>query len=67
MKYFNSGVKCHYISPDTQTLLVIEPEVNLNIFDWVKENKSLLEEYLVKYDGVLLRNFGIYSISEFNS
>jgi len=66
MTYFNSGVKCRFISPNTQTLLVIEPEVNLNIFAWVKENKSLLEEYLIKYNGVLLRNFGIYSVSEFN-
>jgi len=66
MKYFNSGVKCQFINPDTQTLLMVEPEVSLNIFEWVKENRYLLEEYLIKYNGVLLRNFGIYSVSEFN-
>jgi hypothetical protein len=66
MKYFNSGVKCQFINPDTQTLLMVEPEVSLNIFEWVKENKSLLKEYIMKYGGVLLRNFGIYSVSEFN-
>lgn len=66
MKYFNSGVKCQFINHDTQTLLMVESEVNLNIFEWVKENRYLLEEYLIKYNGVLLRNFGIYSISEFN-
>jgi len=66
MKYFNSGVKCQFINPDTQTLLMVEPEVNLNIFEWVKENRYLLEEYLIKYNGVLLRNFGIYAVSEFN-
>lgn len=66
MKYFNSGVKCQFINPDIQTLLMVEPEVSLNIFEWVKENRYLLEEYLIKYNGVLLRNFGIYSVSEFN-
>ena len=66
MTYFSSRVKCQFINPDTQTLLMVEPEVNLNIFEWVKDNKSLLEKYLIKYDGVLLRNFGIYSVSEFN-
>lgn len=64
--YFNSKVRCQFIKPDTETLLVVEPKSNLNIFEWVKENKELLEEYLIKYDGVLLRNFGIYSVSEFN-
>jgi alpha-ketoglutarate-dependent taurine dioxygenase len=66
MTYFDSRVKCKFIAPETQTLLVIEPEVNFNIFEWVKENRTLLEEYLIKYDGILLRNFGVYSISEFN-
>jgi len=64
--YFNSKVKCQFIKPDTETLLVVEPKSNLDIFEWVKENKELLEEYLIKYDGLLLRNFGIYSVSEFN-
>ena len=67
MKYFNSGVKCQFINPDIQTLLMVEPEASLNIFEWVKENRYLLEEYLTKYNGVLLRNFGIYSVSEFGS
>lgn len=64
--YFNSKVRCQFIKPDTETLLVVEPKSNLNIFEWVKENKELLEECLIKCDGVLLRNFGIYSVSEFN-
>jgi alpha-ketoglutarate-dependent taurine dioxygenase len=64
--YFDSRVRCQFIKPDTETLLVVEPESNLNIFEWIKESKELLEEYLIKYDGVLLRNFGIYSVSEFN-
>jgi alpha-ketoglutarate-dependent taurine dioxygenase len=66
MTYFDSKVKCEFIKPETESLLVIEPEVGLNVFEWVKENKNLLEKYLIKSDGVLLRNFGIYSVSEFN-
>lgn len=64
--YFDSKVRSGFIKPETETLLVVEPKSNVDIFDWVKENKGLLEEYLIKYDGVLLRNFGIYSVSEFN-
>jgi len=64
--YFDSKVKCQFIKPDTQTLLTIEPAINFDIFEWLKENKVLLEQCLIKYNGVLLRNFGIYAISEFN-
>lgn len=66
MTYFDSRVKCHFIKPETENLLVIEREAGLNVFEWVQENKNILEEYIIKYDGVLLRNFGIYSVSEFN-
>jgi len=45
---------------------MVEPELSLDIFEWVKENRYLLEEYLIKYNGVLLRNFSIYSVLEFN-
>ena len=41
-------------------------QTNLNTFDWIKENKSLLEDCLIKFGGILLRNFGIYLVSEFN-
>ena len=60
---FDSKVRCQFIKPETETMLVVEPEGSLNIFEWIKENKNLLEECLVKYDGVLLRNFGIYSVA----
>ena len=66
MTYFSSEVKCQFIKPETESMLVVEPQPNFSPFEWVKENKKLLEEYLVKFDGVLLRNFGIYSVSEFN-
>lgn len=63
---FDSKVKCEFFKPETEGLLVIEPQVNLNPFDWIKENKGHLDNYLVKYGGILLRNFGIYSVSGFN-
>ena len=66
MTYFSFEVKCQFIKPETESMLVVEPQLNFSPFEWVKENKKLLEEYLVKFDGVLLRNFGIYSVSEFN-
>jgi alpha-ketoglutarate-dependent taurine dioxygenase len=34
---------------------------------WLQENKSLFEQNLLKYGGVLLRGFDIHSISEFNN
>jgi alpha-ketoglutarate-dependent taurine dioxygenase len=66
MTYFSSEVKCQFIKPETESMLVVEPQPNFSPFEWVKENKKLLEEYLIRFDGVLLRNFGIYSVSEFN-
>jgi len=66
MTYFDSKVKCQFIQPETERLLVVEPVANINPFEWIKENNELLEDCLIKFDGVLLRNFGIYSVSEFN-
>lgn len=63
---FDLKVKCEFIKPKTEELLVITPIVNLNIFEWVKENKPFLENSLINFGGVLLRGFNIYSVSEFN-
>jgi len=67
MLNFDSKVKCEFISPETEGLLLVESQVSVDPFVWVKENKSIIEDCLLKYGGVLLRNFGIYSVSEFNS
>ena len=66
MFFSDSRVKCEFIQPKTEGLIVITPQKNLNIFEWLKENKSLLEKYLIQFGGILLRDFGIYSVSEFN-
>ena len=49
MLLFDSKVRCEFIKPETEGLLVIVPQTNLNTFEWIKENKSLLEDYLVKF------------------
>lgn len=66
MAYFGSEVLCSFIKPDTQTMMVIEKQSNFNVFKWVEDNKDFLEKYIIKHDGILLRNFGLGSISEFN-
>ena len=64
--YFDSQVKCEFIKPKTEELLLIESQRNSDTFQWIKENKQVLEDYVTKFGGILLRNFGIYSVSEFN-
>lgn len=66
MSFFDSRVKCEFIKPKTERLMVVSPEISLNIFEWIKENKKLLEDYLIKFGGILLRDFCIHSVSEFN-
>ncbi len=47
--------------------LVLEAQgKTFNSFEWVKEHKSSLESCLIKHGGILLRNFDIHSVSEFN-
>jgi alpha-ketoglutarate-dependent taurine dioxygenase len=66
MLNISSEVKYYFVRPETEQLLVIEPSKSLNPFEWIKNNKEFLEACLLKYDGVLLRNFDIYSVSEFS-
>ncbi|MDI9634190.1 TauD/TfdA family dioxygenase [Geitlerinema splendidum] len=47
--------------------LVLEAQgKTFNSFEWIKEHKSSLESSLLKHGGILLRNFNIHSVSEFN-
>lgn len=47
--------------------LVLEPKGNtFDPFLWVKENRTYIETELLQYGAILLRNFNIYSVSEFN-
>ncbi len=63
----DSHIKRWFLGPDEKGPLVLETQKkDLNPFEWVKENKALLEDMLLKYGGLLLRNFNIHSVSEFN-
>ena len=51
----------------SSVLLILEAQEEIfHPFEWANINKPFLENYLVKYGGVLLRNFSIYSVSEFD-
>jgi alpha-ketoglutarate-dependent taurine dioxygenase len=63
----DSNIKSWFLKEEGNGLLVLEAqEKTFNPFDWIKEHQALLEHCLIKHGGVLLRNFNIYSISEFN-
>jgi alpha-ketoglutarate-dependent taurine dioxygenase len=65
---FESNETRSYIYPSQETgLLIIEASKSINPSQWVKENKKNLDIMLLKFGGVLLRNFDIHSISEFNN
>lgn len=65
--FSDSNIKCWFLKPEENGLLVLEAQgKTFNPFDWVKEHMPLLESYLVKQGGILLRNFNLHSLSEFN-
>ena len=71
MNFFDNKVKCEFIKTIdgkiAETLLVITPNnKESDLIDWLKENKLKLETYLYRFGGILFREFGLYSVSEFN-
>lgn len=63
----DSLIKSYFLNLDESGPLVVEARVrDFNPFEWTNENRSLLENELLKYGGILLRNFNINSVSEFN-
>jgi len=69
---FNNDVVCAPIkttyNKTSDTLLVMTPAnpKDFNPIEWIGANKAKIETALHANGGVLLRNFGIYSVSEFN-
>ena len=56
-----------FFEKDSSKILVCEPKnKDFNAFTWASTNKALIEDKLLKYGGILFRNFNLYSISEFN-
>lgn len=46
--------------------LVIEPAVDgLNLVEWTRSNRDLIEQRLLKHGGILFRHFSVPSINEF--
>lgn len=63
----DSNIKSWFLKPEENGLLVLEAQgKTFNPFEWIKEYKPILENYLSKHGGLLLRNFNLYSVSEFN-
>lgn len=63
----DSLIKSYFLNLDESGPLVVEARVrDFNPFEWTNGNRSLLENELLKYGGILLRNFNINSVSEFN-
>ena len=63
----DSNIKSWFLKPEENGPIVLEAQGKaFNSFEWVKENKLLLEDMLLKQGGFLLRNFNLHSVSEFN-
>lgn len=56
----------YLLNSDLCLLLFIKSNSGLNLFEWLNKNKAILEKYLLKFGGVVFRNFDISSLSEFN-
>lgn len=56
---------CFYPTND-KGIFMIEAKKSINPCIWLQDNKSLFEQILLKYGGILLRGFDIHSVSEFN-
>ena len=64
---FTDDVKSYFINPNSSEFLVLEPlKKDLCPYDWLQANKQSIEKNILKYGGLLLRNFNINSVSEFN-
>lgn len=65
--FSDSNIKIWYTNSEEKGLCVIEAQEKLfDPFVWVKKNKQILENILLTHGGILLRNFNLHSIAEFN-
>lgn len=63
----DSNIKSWHLELEENSPVVLEAKSKaFNPFEWIKENKFLLENILLKQGGLILRNFNIHSVSEFN-
>ncbi len=76
LNLFDNNVKCELIKTldgtTSETLLVVKPTVQPNLtttfnhIEWLKENKQQIDAHLHEFGGLLFRDFGLHSVSEFN-
>jgi amino acid adenylation domain-containing protein len=59
-------IKTSFLQPEQSLPLVITPDVqDLEIFEWVNNEKQFLESKLLKHGAILFRNCQLNSISDF--
>lgn len=59
-------IKFDYLQPGLTLPLVIQPSgEEFNLVSWAVNNRELIETHLLKHGGILLRNFQLNSIAEF--
>ncbi|MFB2983430.1 TauD/TfdA family dioxygenase [Microseira sp. BLCC-F43] len=59
-------VKSNFIYPEKPLPLVLEPAIDgVKLLTWIASNREWLETQLLKYGGILFRNFQIDGIGEF--
>lgn len=61
-----SNVMEHFPSNGDKGICIMEAKMSLDLVEWFRGNKEHLENIILKYGGVLIRNFAINSVSEFN-
>ncbi|MBS0186125.1 MAG: TauD/TfdA family dioxygenase [Proteobacteria bacterium] len=61
----NNAVSYLY-PPEDKGILIIEARKSISPISWIQANKKDFEKALLKFGGILLRNFDIYAVSEFN-
>jgi len=59
-------IKTEYLHPGRTLPLVVQPAVDgLNLVAWAASNREFIEKHLLRYGGILFRNFNGQSIAEF--
>lgn len=65
---FDHKIKTYFLEPQKERIVVFDfKNVSYDFLDWAKENKSLIEDIIQKFGGILFRNNRLCSVSEFNS
>ncbi|HLG64303.1 MAG TPA: TauD/TfdA family dioxygenase [Ktedonosporobacter sp.] len=62
----NAWIKTTHLLPEQQLPLLMQPAIEgVELVDWAKGNRETIESSLLKYGGILFRNFPIPSVGVF--